>query len=67
MNASTLMWGMVFGSIGLGFFTYGKKQRVVIPLISGVTLMLIPYFFSNVFVLILIGVLLMCLPFLIKR
>ena len=31
MNASTLMWGVIFESIGLGFFVYGKKQKAIIP------------------------------------
>ena len=32
MNPSTLMWGVVFGAIGMGFFVYGKKQKVIAPL-----------------------------------
>ncbi|MGB6010792.1 MAG: hypothetical protein WBI57_05950 [Desulfobacterales bacterium] len=41
-STSTLMWGMIFGSIGLGFFVYGKKQKAVIPLISGIGLIVVP-------------------------
>jgi hypothetical protein len=26
MNESWLLWGLLFGSIGLGFFMYGRKQ-----------------------------------------
>ena len=39
-----LMWSMIFGSIGFGFVLYGKKQRAVVPLFTGITLWLIPYF-----------------------
>ena len=36
------MWGVIFGSIGLGFFVYDKKQKAVIPLLSGIGLMVLP-------------------------
>jgi len=26
LNTSSLLWGILFGSIGLGYFVYGKKQ-----------------------------------------
>lgn len=61
------MWGVIFGSIGLGFFVYGKKQKVIIPLISGIGLMIIPYFISNVFILVTTGILFVGFPFFIKR
>jgi hypothetical protein len=57
-----LLWGLLFGSIGLGFFIYGKKQRAVVPLVCGLALMVFPYFVSNVMLLVGIGVLLMALP-----
>ena len=66
MNASTLIWGVIFGSIGLGFFVYGKKQKTVIPLLSGIGLMVFPYFISNLYILILSGIILVALPYFIK-
>jgi len=67
MNTSTLMWGVIFGSIGLGFFVYGKKQKAFIPLLSGTALLVVPYFISNVYILVVTGVVLVALPFVIKR
>jgi len=67
MNASTLMWGMIFGSVGLGFFVYGKKQKTIIPFLSGIGLLVFPYFISNVFILVITGIVLVALPFFIKR
>ncbi|MBW2247205.1 MAG: hypothetical protein JRF62_08375 [Deltaproteobacteria bacterium] len=67
MNTSTLMWGVIFGSIGLGFFVYGKKQKAIIPFFSGIGLIVFPYFISNVFILIITGIVLVALPFVIKR
>ncbi len=66
MDISTLMWGLLFGSIGFGFFIYGKKQKAVIPLFSGIGLMVIPYFISNIFVLVLSGIALIAIPYFIR-
>lgn len=35
-STSLLIWGVVFGAIGLGFFTYGKKQKAIVPLFTGI-------------------------------
>jgi predicted membrane protein len=66
MTTSWLLWGLVFGSIGLGFFLYGKKQRAVVPLVCGLALMLFPYFGSNVYVLVSIGLVLIAVPRFVK-
>ncbi|MCD6176197.1 MAG: hypothetical protein J7K65_10590 [Planctomycetes bacterium] len=66
MDASTLIWGVIFGSIGLGFFVYGKKQKAIIPLLSGIGLMVFPYFVSNPYILILLGIVLVVLPYFLK-
>jgi hypothetical protein len=65
-NPSTLIWGVIFGSIGLGFFVYGKKQNAIIPLLSGMGLMVVPYFISNMYILFLSGIVLVALPYIIK-
>ena len=66
-STSTLIWGVIFGSIGLGFFVYGKKQKAVIPLLCGIGLMVFPYFISNMYILVFSGVVLVALPFLVKN
>jgi hypothetical protein len=54
---------LLFGSIGLGFFIYGRRQRAPIPLLCGIALMVFPYFVSNSLLLVAIGALLMALPY----
>jgi hypothetical protein len=63
MNTSSLLWGMIFGSIGFGFFVYGKKQGVIVPLVCGVALMIFPYFVESTFLLVAIGIALMAIPY----
>ena len=57
---------MLFGSVGLGFFLYGRKQKVVVPLICGLVLMVSPYFIHNTILLVAIGVALIALPYLVR-
>jgi len=54
---------LLFGSIGLGFFIYGRKQRAAVPLICGLALMIFPYFVSNSILLVVIGVALIAIPY----
>lgn len=66
MSASTLLWGVLFGSIGLGFFVYGRKQQAIVPLVCGVALMAFPYFVSGTAWLVIIGVALMVVPYFVR-
>jgi hypothetical protein len=57
---------MIFGSIGLAYFVYGKKQSRVVPLVSGIALMVFPYLVSNRILLVILGVLLSVIPYFIR-
>ena len=65
-STAVLMWGLLFGSIGFGFFLYGKKQKAVVPLITGIALCVVPYFIANVYVLVTVGVILTAVPFFVR-
>jgi len=62
-SSASLLWGLLFGSIGMGYFVYGKKQQRMIALISGIALMVFPYFVTSWFLIVLIGVVLMASPY----
>jgi hypothetical protein len=66
LNTSSLLWGLLFGSIGLGFFIYGRRQRAVVPLLCGLALMVFPYFVSNTILLVGIGIALMAIPYFLR-
>ena len=66
MNTSMLLWSLLFSSVGLGFFIYGKKQQAVIPLCCGLGLMIYPYFVSNTLLLVAIGIALIALPYFVR-
>lgn len=60
------MLGVLFGSIGMGYFIYGKKQGAIVPLISGIGLMVYPYFVTNLYLFLLAGCALMVLPYFVR-
>lgn len=65
-STAVLLWGLLFGSIGFGFFLYGKKQKAVVPLMTGIVLCVVPYFIANVYALVMVGVILMAIPFFVR-
>jgi hypothetical protein len=66
MDTSTLLWGLLFGSIGLGFFVYGRRQKMVVPLLTGVALMILPYCVSNTILLVVLGVGFVAIPYFVR-
>ena len=66
MDTGSLMFSMLFGSIGLGYFVYGKKQQKLIPAVAGIGLCVFPYFISNAWAMALIGAALTIAPLLIR-
>jgi len=63
VSTAALLWSLVFGSLGFGFFLYGKKQHAVVPLVCGLGLMTLPYVVSNLLLLITLGVTFIVLPY----
>jgi hypothetical protein len=57
---------LLFGSVGLGFLVYGKKQKAVVPLVCGLVLIIFPYFIANTILLVAIGVALIALPYFVR-
>jgi predicted membrane protein len=66
LDASALLWGALFGSVGLGFFVYGRRQRAVVPLLCGIALLVFPYFVSNTYILVGCGIALMAIPYFVR-
>ena len=65
-SEATLVWGLIFGSVGLAYFVYGRKQKRGVPLVSGIGLMVFPYFLSNVYLVVIIGIALVALPYFLR-
>ena len=66
ITASSLLLGLLFGSIGLAFFIYGRKQRAIVPLLCGLVLMVVPYFIPNALLLLVVGAVLVAIPYFVR-
>ena len=65
-DSSVLIWGTLFGGIGIGYFIYGKRQKKPVSFFTGISLFAIPYFIDDVILLIAVALALMVLPFVVK-
>ncbi len=65
-DTAQLLWGVIFGAIGLGYFVYGKKQKAIVPLTVGIALFIFPYFISDLYMLVIVGVGLVALPYFVR-
>ena len=63
LETGSLIWGLVFGSIGTGYFLYGKNQMNVVALLSGVALCVVPYLATSAFWMVPLAIAFMVLPF----
>ncbi len=67
MDDALLLWGMLFGSLGLGYILYGKKQQLLVTMLCGLFLIIFPYFVANTLLMVLIGAVLLAIPWLLRH
>lgn len=58
----TLFLGLIFGAVGTVYFVWGKKQHDALFLVTGVILVIYPYLFTNVWLVLLVGAALSVFP-----
>ena len=59
MEGTWLLLSSLFSLIGAAVCVYGRRQRLVVPTIIGIVLMLYPYFVGSIAALVGIGVVLL--------
>ncbi len=64
MSGNALLGSVLVGSVGLGLFVYGKRQRRVPHALTGVALMVYPYFVPNLALMLVIAAALLGLLYL---
>ena len=68
MNTNFLFASLVWGSIGFGYFIYGKKQSSFAAMVGGILMIAISYFAGSILVMSLICAALMgVVYFVLKR
>ena len=56
LNTHFLFASLVWGSVGVGYFVYGKKQSSWLPMTGGVLMIAVSYFIGSALVMSLICV-----------
>ena len=67
MEAGYLFTALVWGSIGLGFFIFGKKQKSAGPLVGGIILMGASYFAKTPLMLSIVSLVIIAGIYVLKR
>ena len=67
MDGNSLLWGLLFGSIGFVYFSYGKKRKRIPFMVAGAALIVFPYAVSNITLMVLIGLVLFIAPILMRE
>jgi hypothetical protein len=65
-DETMLLWAVLFSAIGLGYLTYGRRQKAVVPLMTGVALIIFPYFINNLYLMLAVGAALLAVPYFIR-
>ena len=64
--SSELWWGLLFGSIGLGYVIYGRRQRRTMAFVAGLGLIGLPYLVDGPLWMLGVGAALLALPFVVE-
>ena len=46
-DTNFLFASLIWGSVGVGYWIYGKKQREMMPMLGGVAMIAVSYFVSS--------------------
>ena len=59
----SLFLGLLFGSVGMVYMIYGKRQSSVMHIVVGAILIIYPYLFSNTLLVFIVGAVLTAIPY----
>jgi hypothetical protein len=65
-STAGLYISLLFGSIGVGYIIYGRKQQSWMTWGAGIVLCVYPYFVPNIWLMLLIGAGVAGVPFLLR-
>ena len=67
-DTSFLFASLLWGSVGMGYFIYGKKQSAMMPMIGGVVICAVSYVVSSWLLMTLLSIgIIVAIHWLIKR
>lgn len=66
-DSSFLFASLFWGSVGVGYWIYGKKQRELMPMLGGVAIVAVSYLVSSWLLMTLICLALMVVVYLLAK
>jgi hypothetical protein len=66
-DTNFLFASLLWGSVGVGYFIYGKKQREMMPMLGGVAMIAASYFVGSALLMSLISIALMVAVYLLMK
>jgi hypothetical protein len=67
-NTNFLFASLIWGSIGVGYFIYGKRQGSWLPMVGGLSMIIVSYFVGSAWLMSLICIgLIVAIYLLLKR
>jgi hypothetical protein len=66
-SPSFLFASLIWGSIGFGYFIYGKKQQSLPAMVGGIVMIVVSYFVGSALAMSLIGILLMVAVYMLAK
>ncbi len=67
LSTASLILSVFFGAIGSAYVVYGKRRMSAAYLVTGVLLVVYPYFVENPWASALIGIVLLAIPIALDR
>lgn len=67
LDTNFLFVSLLWGSIGIGYWVYGKKQRAMMPMIGGAAMIAISYFVGSWLLMSLLGIALMVAVYMLAK
>jgi hypothetical protein len=66
-DANFLLASLIWGSVGLGYFIYGKKQGAWVPMVGGIVMIAVSYVVASAMVMSLISIGIIALVYFLLR
>ena len=65
-GTSLLLWGTLFGGIGIGFFIYGNRRQAAVLPLTGIARFISPYFIQIAYVPPIVGAIVVTPPYFVR-
>ncbi|MEB3263024.1 MAG: hypothetical protein VKJ66_01485 [Synechococcus sp.] len=66
-SPGALMLNLMLGFVGMAYLLYGRRESALVPLVCGILLLIAPYLVPGTWPQLLVGAVLIALPWVLRR